>query len=90
MPTRKRITSREENSRTCSKSMVLVIKSTEVPMKAKLKRKSQKNKVPRIDAENMVMDKACLGFMPISLAKKPKRQDINKSDESFNKILFII
>jgi hypothetical protein len=57
MPIRKRITSKDENFTTLSKSIVWVIKSMDVPKKAKVKRKLQKNSVPKIETENMDIDK---------------------------------
>src|SRR3989338_6891869 len=53
IPTRKRMTSSEENLIRFSKSMVLVISSADVPRKAKLMRKLQKNNVPRTETEKM-------------------------------------
>jgi hypothetical protein len=58
IPTRNKITSREENLSTLSMSMVLVIKSMEVPRNAKVRRKFQKNNVPNIEAENIAMEVA--------------------------------
>jgi len=56
MPIRKRITSKEENFIILSTSMVWVIKRIEVPKKAKVKRKLQKKRVPKIETENMAID----------------------------------
>ncbi|PIX89449.1 MAG: hypothetical protein COZ31_02000 [Nitrospirae bacterium CG_4_10_14_3_um_filter_44_29] len=58
IPTRNRITSKEANFIKFSKSIVCVISSIDVPIKAKLKRKSQKNNVPNMDTENIAIDKA--------------------------------
>jgi hypothetical protein len=58
IPTKKRIISKEEKRIKFSKSMVRVASNTEAPRKAKLKRKSQKNSVPNIEAENIAMDNA--------------------------------
>lgn len=58
IPTRKRITSKEENFITLSKSIVWVIKSMDVPKKAKVKRKFQKNNVPNIEVENIEIESA--------------------------------
>jgi len=58
MPIRKIITSKDEDLITLSISMVWVIRSTDVPRKAKVRRKLQKKSVPNIDAENMAMDVA--------------------------------
>jgi hypothetical protein len=55
IPMRKRITSREENFITLSKSMVWVINSMEVPRKAKVRRKLQKNRVPNTEVQNIEM-----------------------------------
>jgi hypothetical protein len=40
--------------------------------------------------ENIAMDRACLGFMPILLAKNHNKQEINKSAKNFNEVLFIM
>ena len=53
IPTKNRIISKEENLIRLSKSMVRVANKTDTPRKAKLKRNSQKNNVPNIEAENM-------------------------------------
>src|SRR3989338_3821762 len=55
IPTRKRITSREANSITLLRSMVRVNKRIEVPKKTNPKRKSQKKRVPKMEAENMAI-----------------------------------
>jgi len=60
IPTRKRITSSEENFTTLSKSIVWVIKRTDVPIKANVNLKLQKNNVPRIEVENIEMESAWL------------------------------
>jgi hypothetical protein len=44
--------------------MVLVIKSMEVPKNTNVRRKSQKNSVPSIDAENIATDIAWGEFKP--------------------------
>jgi len=89
MPIRNSITSREENISRCSISIVLVIRSTAVPTKAKLRRKSQKNKVPKIDIENMAIERACCGFIPILFANIHKENEIDKSMPSLNAMFFI-
>jgi hypothetical protein len=53
IPIRKRITSKDENFTTLSKSIVWVIKSIDVPRKAKVKRKLQNNNVPNMETKNM-------------------------------------
>jgi len=58
MPTRKRITSKDENFITFSISIVFVIRSIDVPRKAKVSLKLQNNKVPNIDTEKIAMDTA--------------------------------
>jgi hypothetical protein len=75
IPTRKRITSKEENLMICSKSIVLVTKRIDVPKKAKLKRKSQKKSVPKIEAVNMNMAVAWCVVNPPSALKSPKASD---------------
>jgi hypothetical protein len=56
MPTRNNITSKEENFMTLSISIVCVIKRTDVPRNANVKRKLQNKSVPNIDTENIEMD----------------------------------
>ena len=58
IPTKKRITSKEANLTTFSRSIALLIKRIETPINAKLKRKSQKNRVPNIEALNIEIDSA--------------------------------
>jgi hypothetical protein len=77
IPTRNRITSKEENFIKFSKSRVRVINRTDTPRKAKLKRKSQKKSVPNIDAENIEIAMDCRQVKPITLVKIPKLKDIN-------------
>jgi hypothetical protein len=90
IPTKKRITSREENSKTCSKSIVLVIRSTAVPIKAKLKRKSQKKSVPRIEAENIPMESDWCAFIPAKPADAPRENARRNRDSSLRKRPFIV
>jgi len=89
IPTKKRMTSSDENSMTCSKSIVLVKRSIEVPIKAKLRRKSQKNNVPRIEAEKIVTERACREDISICIAINPTKQDKKSRMSNFRIILFI-
>jgi len=90
MPTRKRITSKEENFMTLSRSMVRVINNTDVPKKAKVKRKLQKNSVPNIEAENMEMDIAWWEFKPKFLLRKNNADAMEKITISFLNNLVIL
>jgi len=72
IPTKNKITSREEYFKTFSKSMVLVINKNEVPKKAKVRRKLQKKSVPNMDKEKMAIEVAWREFKPIRLLRKNK------------------
>jgi hypothetical protein len=76
IPTRNKITSKEANLTTLSKSIVLVIKRKDVPKKAKVRRKLQKNKVPNMETENMAMAIAWWEFRPMNLLKNPNPKEI--------------
>jgi len=89
MPTRKRITSKEENSRTWSISIVLVIRSMAVPTKAKLSRNSQKKRVPSIDDENIETDIAWLTLIPDFAEINQRPEDIASKEENFKIVFFI-
>jgi hypothetical protein len=69
--------------------MVLVINNTEVPIKAKLRRKSQKKRVPRIDAEKMPIDRDWWAFIPEKLAQAPRENANRNKESSFKERLFI-
>lgn len=89
IPTRKRITSSDENSITCSKSMVLVSNSIDVPIKAKLRRKSQKKSVPNMDAENIPMERDCCAFIPAKCAQEARKNENKNKEKSFKDGAFI-
>jgi hypothetical protein len=58
-------------------------------MKAKLRRKSQKKRVPRTEAENMLIDKAWCAFIPEDLAYKPRHREIETREHNLRTRLFI-
>jgi len=58
-----------------SRSIVRVNNNIEVPKKAKVKRKLQKNRVPQIDIENMEMESAWWEFKPMPFVKKNRPDD---------------
>ena len=58
-------------------------------MKAKAKRNSQKNIVPKIDREKIATDKDCLELKPRLLHKIPKETTINTRRPNLIKILFL-
>jgi len=69
--------------------MVLVINNTEVPIKAKLKRKSQKKSVPRIEAENIAIDSYWCAFISESRARTPRENAKRDKESNFKERLFI-
>jgi len=88
IPTRNKITSREENFIKLSKSIVRVKSNTETPKKAKLKRKSQKKSVPNIETQNMDIERAWWELKPKALDKKPSSKEIKTSAMNL-KIIFL-
>jgi len=69
--------------------MVLVINKKDVPMKAKLRRKSQKKSVPKIEAENIPMERDWCAFIPEKLAQEPKEKAKRNNESNFKEKLFI-
>ena len=63
--------------------MVWVIKSTEVPRKAKVNRKGQKESVPRMETEKIEMAIAWCWVKPFAQTKIPKLTDITIRRISF-------
>jgi hypothetical protein len=69
--------------------MVLVINNTEVPIKAKLRRKSQKKRVPRMEAENIPIDRDWWEFIPEKLAQAPREKASRNKESNFKERLFM-
>jgi hypothetical protein len=89
IPTRKRITSKEANFITFSRSIVRVINNIEVPKKTNPKRKSQKNKVPNTEAKKIDIASDCWEFKPILLVKIPKPIDVVITMANFLNIFIV-
>jgi hypothetical protein len=60
-----------------------VIKSTDVPRNANVKRKLQKNSVPNMDIEKTAMDIDCWKFNPDVLDKKNNPTERERRRKSF-------